>query len=118
MARKTDTVEDYIGSCSAGVRPLMKELRDFVCAELPGATEEMQFGVPVFLNAQGVPVIYLFGSKKHVNFGFLKSAKLIDPDGVLKGSGKPSKHVRIVPGEPVDKAMLSEFLKQCETIGS
>ena len=116
MARRNETMDDYIGSRSADVGPLLEDLRAFVHATLPGATEDMQYGVPVFLNAHGVPVIYLFGSKKHVNFGFLRSQELTDSNGILSGSGKPSKHVRVIPGQPVDKATLAEFVRQCERI--
>ena len=116
MARKNQTVDDYIGARSAEVRLLLEELRGFVQATLPGATEDMQYGVPVFLNAHDVPVVYLFGSKKHVNFGFLRSAELNDPNGILRGSGKPSKHIRVIPGQPIDKETLTEFVRQCESI--
>ena len=115
--RKHDTIDDYISGCSPGVVPLLEELRVFVHATLPGATEDMQYGAPVFLNAHGIPVIYLFGSKKHVNFGFLNTAELSDPDGILKGSGKPSKHIRVVLGKPINKAKLAEFVRQCESMG-
>ena len=113
MARKHEAIDDYISGCSPEVVPLLEELRNYVNATLPGATEDIQYGVPVFLNAHGVPVIYLFGSKKHANFGFLKSTELSDPDGILKGSGKPSKHIRVLPGKPVDEVLLSEFVMQC-----
>ena len=116
MARKHETIDDYISGCSLEVVPLLEELRIYVHATLPGATEDMQYGAPVFLNAHGVPVIYLFGSKKHANFGFLKSTDLVDPKGILKGSGKPSKHIRVLPGKPIDKVLLSEFVRQCENI--
>ena len=116
MVGKHDNIDDYIGDCTTEVVPLLEDLRGFVHDTLPGATEDMQYGVPVFLNAHGVPVVYLFGSKKHVNFGFLRSAKLNDPNGVLRGSGKPSKHIRIVPSKPVDRARLTEFVKQCASI--
>ena len=118
MACKNETVDDYIGSRSAEVGPLLEDLRGFVHATLPSATEDMQYGVPVFFNAHGVPVVYLFGSKKHVNFGFLKSAELTDPDGILRGSGKPSKHIRVIPGRPIDEETLTEFVRQCESIDS
>ena len=85
-------------------------MRNYVHATLPGATEDTQYGAPVFLNAHGVPVIYLFGSKRHVNFGFLRSAELIDPNGILRGSGTPSKHIRVIPGKLIDKAKLAEFV--------
>lgn len=95
---------------------MLEELRALIHTELPGATEGMQYGVPVFLNSVGVPVIYLFGSSDHVNFGFLKYAELSDPDGLLEGSGKPSKHIKIFPGKSIDKTGLLKLIKQCKNI--
>lgn len=95
---------------------MIGDLRSFVHATLPGASVDLDYGVPVFLNSHGVPVLYLFASKRHVNFGFLRSADLSDPDGLLKGSGKPSKHIRILPGKPIDKDMLAGFVTQCSRI--
>ena len=118
MAHKHDTIDDYISRCNPAVRPLLEELRSFVLTTLPGATEGMQYGAPIFRNAHGVPVIYLFGSETHANFGFLRSSDLTDPDGILKGSGTPSKHIRVQLGKPFDKALLSEFVRQCETINT
>lgn len=113
MAHKQKTIDDYIRTCDAAVVPLLTELRAFIMRGLPGATEGMRYGVPAFTNAHGVPVIYLFGSKRHVNFGFLQSADVDDPTAVLKGSGRPSKHIRIYPGKPYDVALLSGFIDQC-----
>ena len=118
MTGKYQTVDDYIGDCSNAVAPLMKELRSFIHEELPNATEELQYGVPAFLNSHGVPVVYLFCSKKHVNFGFLKSADLSDPDGVLQGSGNPSKHIKLKPDQPVDIGVLTGLVTQCRDIRS
>ena len=111
---KHENIDQYIRDCAAPVVPLLEDLRAFVNSTLHGATERMQYGAPVFFNAENAPVIYLFGSHDHVNFGFLKSAELSDPQGVLRGSGKPSKHVKIIPGRPIDKSTLRNFIKQCE----
>lgn len=113
---KHATIDEYIADCSESVAPLMEELRTFVNKKMTGATEGMSYGAPVFFNAKKAPVIYLYGSKDHVNFDFLKYAELSDPKGILRGSGKPSKHVKIYSGETVDKAMLGAFIKQCETL--
>ena len=113
---KHATIDEYIADCTQAVAPLMEELRTFIHETLPGAAEGMSYGAPVFFNANKTPVIYLYGSKDHVNFGFLKYTELSDLNGVLQGSGKPSKHVKIHPGKRVDKAMLREFIKQCETL--
>ncbi len=116
MARKNETVDDYIKTRTPLVAALIKELREFALRALPGSSEAMQYGAPVIVNALGTPVIYLFGAKEHVNFGFLRSAELSDPDAVLRGSGKPSKHVRLLCGKPIDKDLLLSFVKQCEGI--
>lgn len=118
MAGKYQSVDDYIDGCSDAVTPPMRELRAFIHEQLPNATEVLQYGVPAFLNSHGVPVVYLFGSKKHVNFGFLKNASLSDPDGVLQGAGKPSKHVKFKPGQPVDLGVLTGFVAQCRDVRS
>lgn len=115
---RIESFDQYADDCSETVTPLLKDLRSFINETLPSATEGMQYGVPVFRNAHGVPVIYLFGSKDHVNFGFLRSAELSDPKRILKGSGKPSKHLEVYPGGPVDKATLAQFVEQCERITS
>ncbi len=113
---KHATIDDYIADCTQAVAPLMEELRRFIHETLPGAAEGLSYGAPVFFNVNKAPVIYLYGSKDHVNFGFLKYTELPDPNGVLQGSGKPSKHIKVYPGEPVDKTILRKLIKQCETL--
>ncbi|MEO1241875.1 MAG: DUF1801 domain-containing protein [Pseudomonadota bacterium] len=113
---KQEAIDDYIADCTEAVAPLMKKLRAFINNTLTGATEGMSCGAPVFFNARGAPVIYLYAAKDHVNFGFLKYAELSDPDCILQGSGKPSKHIKIYPDEPIKKAMLRKFIKQCEAL--
>ncbi len=118
MAGKHKTIDAYIADCSDTVKPLLTELRAFIHETLPDATEDMRYGAPYFLNAHGVPVIYLFGSRAHVNFGFLQSSEMSDPRHVLRGSGTPSKHVRVFPEKPYDKALLTGFIQQCESMQS
>ena len=51
MARMHNNIDDYISGCGPHVAPLLEELRNYIHATLPSATEDMQYGVPVFLNA-------------------------------------------------------------------
>lgn len=112
MPKYKDT-DAYIAHQSGTIGTLLAQLRAFIHDELPDVTEAMGYGVPTFLNAHGVPVLYLLGTKDHVNFGFLRYDVLADTEGVLIGSGKPSKHVEISPGQQIDKAMLRRFIAQC-----
>lgn len=116
MAPGLESVDVYIKNCPPEVVPLIEKLRAFVLDALPGSSEGMQYGVPIILNAHGTPVIYLYGAKRQINFGFLRSAEMSDPDGVLQGSGKPSKHIKLYPDQPIDETLLLRLVRQCEDL--
>ena len=91
MTYRDERIDDYIRKCPETIMPLLEDLRVTIHESLPGASEGMQYGVPTFLNAHGVPVIYLFGAKKgHVNFGFLRSPDISDPHGILQAQQTPA----------------------------
>ena len=49
--------------------------------------------------------------KKHVNLGFFNGAELADPKGLLEGSGKKMRHVKLVPGEALETRALKALIK-------
>ena len=49
---------------------------------------------------------YVNTFKSHVNVGFFHGAALGDPAGLLEGSGKRMRHVKLRPGAEVDAAAL------------
>ena len=46
----------------------------------------------------------------HVNLGFYRGADLPDPAGLLQGSGKRMRHVKLPAGEEVDEAALEALI--------
>lgn len=46
----------------------------------------------------------------HVNVGFFKATALADPAGLLQGTGKAMRHVKLRPGEVVDEAALQALI--------
>ena len=73
----------------------------------------MKWGAPVFFNASGKPVVYLYGGVDHANLGFLHGAQLDDPDRILKGNGVSGRHVKFHPDEAISKVTLEKLLRQC-----
>jgi hypothetical protein len=73
----------------------------------------MKWGAPVYWNAAGKPVIYLYGGRDHANLGFLHGAGLDDPDGLLEGRGASGRHVKVFPGKPWPRAALAALVSQC-----
>ena len=48
----------------------------------------------------------------HVNVGFFRGAQLEDPDGILEGTGKFMRHVKIFPQIEVDEQVLTEMIER------
>jgi hypothetical protein len=58
---------------------------------------------------------YVNAFKNHVNVGFFHGAALEDPAGLLEGSGKRMRHVKLRPGEETHTAALEQLLATAYT---
>lgn len=54
---------------------------------------------------------YVNAFSAHLNVGFFHGADLPDPAGLLEGSGKRMRHVKLHWGQPVDTAALTDLIK-------
>jgi hypothetical protein len=71
--------------------------------------ELMHDGCPTACVAD-VPFGYVNVFKAHVNVGFFHGAELKDPSGLLEGSGKRMRHVKLKPGRELDAAALTALI--------
>ena len=53
---------------------------------------------------------YVNAFKAHVNLGFFHGAELRDPEGLLQGSGKFMRHVKLVPDREINADALSQLI--------
>ena len=53
---------------------------------------------------------YANAFKAHVNVGFFRGVGLADPDGLLEGTGKFMRHVKLRPGQQVNDAALRKLI--------
>src|SRR5580692_5170115 len=53
---------------------------------------------------------YVNAFKAHVNVGFFRGAEISDPNGLLEGTGKFMRHVKLKPGSELDSAALSALI--------
>lgn len=53
---------------------------------------------------------YVNAFTAHVNVGFFRGAEIADPEGLLEGSGKFMRHVKIGPGRDCDAAALLKLI--------
>ena len=54
---------------------------------------------------------YVDAFTAHVNVGFYRGAELADPTGLLLGTGKLMRHVKLRPQSDVDDAALAELIR-------
>jgi hypothetical protein len=54
---------------------------------------------------------YVNAFTAHVNVGFFRGAEIADPAGLLEGTGKFMRHVKLKPGSNVDISALEELIE-------
>jgi len=54
---------------------------------------------------------YVDAFKAHVDVGFFRGAELADPDGLLEGTGKVMRHVKLRPQHDVDAGALTKLIE-------
>src|SRR5580704_14844351 len=82
---------EQMRGCGRDVRELLHDGHPVACVE------DAAFG-------------YVDAFRAHVNVGFFYGAMLEDPAGLLEGSGKRMRHVKVRLGEPANAAALSELI--------
>ena len=73
--------------------------------------EMMHDGCPVAC-VNDVPFAYVNVFKAHANVGFFLGAELKDPAGLLEGSGKRMRHVKVTPDAPLDTKALGALIQK------
>ena len=71
--------------------------------------ELLHDGCPVACVEEGA-FAYVNTFKDHVNVGFFYGAMLEDPVGLLQGSGKRMRHVKLRPGDELDAGALADLI--------
>ena len=58
---------------------------------------------------------YVNAFRAHVNVGFFRGAKLADPDGLLEGTGRFMRHVKLRPEHEIDAGALRKLIETAYT---
>jgi hypothetical protein len=118
MTRQPDRqLLNYLAPYDPRIANLALALREIVLEEAPEAIESLVNGyaVAIGFSFTGKPlkdgfchvVIY----KNCVNLGFNRGALLADPDGVLEGSGKLIRHLRVHNHDELDRPIMRRLVR-------
>ena len=87
-------IDTYVQRKNAALKQLATELRRLVKKTLPASRETINpWGIPTF--DQDGPLAFLMIGKNHVTFGFTRGTSLTDSTGLLEGTGKNLRHVKL-----------------------
>ncbi len=102
----TAELEDFLSAFSPEVRNIALQLRELVLDLAPDAIEQIDTSAHLLgygyakTYAHLICVIILYGD--YVNLGFPRGVDLDDPEGLLEGSGKKARHVKIRSDEQTE----------------
>ena len=124
-SRKTRTVPpplpEYLGFLSpfeSRITELALATRKLVLEEAPDSTEliyDAYNAVATGYGFTGRPsecFIHIAVYAKWVNLGFHRGAELSDPQGILQGTGRLIRHIRITQPEDLSEPSVRAFVKQ------
>lgn len=117
MARKpieAKSTEAYFAGLPPETRATAVALRDLVRRAAPELVETVYMGVPQWAG-RGY-VLYLADFTHHVNLGFLKGAQIRDTTGLLEGTGKGLRHVKLPIGRPLPEKELVALIRKAVAV--
>jgi len=110
-SKSASSVEEMLSALDANQRAIVEALRALVKKTDPQATEALKWGMPVFED-NGM-LCYIAPMSNTVNFGFYQDAsEFDDPNGLLEGTGKKMRHVKLRSAGDIQKALFTKWLRR------
>ena len=117
--RMEDNAEQFelaIQSFSDNIKNIARETRKLIYAVLPETVEVVWVQQKITGFGTGIKkktelFCWVMPASNHVNLGFNYGAELPDPKGLLEGTGKLFRHIKIKPIEQLKDKSLITLLK-------
>ncbi len=108
--REDPAVEAWFGSKPAALGSIAKAWLQQMRACGLDVREVMHDGCPTAC-VEDAAFAYVGVFKAHVDVGFFQGAELDDPEGLLEGTGKRMRHVKVRPGVDLDSAAMTALIR-------
>jgi len=112
-----DKADGWFAALDDDIAPLAAALRSLVREAAPHATETIKWGMPNY--EENGPVCSIRKGRGFVALQFGKIAtSLDDPEGLLEGTGKAMRHVKIRSAVDLKKTTFSSWIRQAAAANS
>ena len=109
------TLDDFLTCYSSEIQEIVLKTRSLILALIPEAIEMVDpsskligFG---FGRKYADLICAIMPYKQYVNLIFSKGTELPDPDGLLTGTGKRARHVKILRPENIESPGLHKLIR-------
>ena len=114
MPEANPRVTEYVREQEGVANQLAEEVRALILDVVPDAVEEFKWSQPCYSTTR--PICYFKVARKHVTLGFNEGASLQDSDGLLEGTGKAMRHVKIPLGGGGIPSGVRDLLSQAAAL--
>lgn len=104
-------IDEYVGGLAGWKGDVSKELRKLILAASRELTEEVKWGWPCY-TVGGKCICGFMSMKDTVNFVLYLGADVNDPGGLIKGTGKSMRHVKLRGLKDIRKPAFTKFIKE------
>ena len=113
---KFGTFEELLALAEDGLGPIMLDLRRLVLRLDPEAVEVVRLGDRAATYGVGPKKMsegycYILPYRSWVNLGFYRGAILDDTEGLLEGTGKNMRHIKIRSADEVDVPAVRKLIE-------
>jgi hypothetical protein len=107
----TEPVRAWLENLPAEQKPIIEALRRLIASVAPAA-HELIYHDALWYNPpdSGYPIFYITVFKTHVNLGFFYGGFVPDPEGLLVGSGKRMRHIKIRSLQECENPAITSLL--------
>lgn len=116
--RHTTRPEDILERCTPELREVAEGLRRLITATVSDASERAYSGWNnLIYSHEGSDFCYIQPQRRWVNLGFPRGASLSDPSGVLEGTGRSLRHVKIRTPQDIDREEIRALITAASHAG-
>jgi hypothetical protein len=112
ISTEKDDLEKILENHAPVVRSLVDSLQRIVKGAAPNLSEEVKTGWGNIVYKQNGVVCAISPHRQHVNLYFYKGASLSDSEGLLEGTGKALRHVKIFKPEDIREEALTQLIQE------
>ena len=105
-------IKAWLDELSKKKRDLALKVREIVLKTDPSIKEDIRWGNLTFLCNDNLAWILNYPQKEYINFGFFRATELTDRKGLLEGSGKSFRHVKIANEEDINAQQFVAWVRE------